>query len=279
MCRRSGCQPGPQAQRRRGRCRPLACQAPCQRAGSVLLPHAAGAMHSHRTTLGAVAPADVTDAMLHAAFQACPGCSDARVMWDHATGRSRGYGFVSFRQREEAEAAIQVRTHAPRPRRPCAALCSPPVLPRCWAPQRATARGSSRDFEPANPAAAAPTVSMRLPGPGPTAGDARPVHRCAACALRLGAAQDRGHRDHGPAGWGGGRGQGRAVDEQHKTGAAAGADPITLASSCGPPPGRRLAKQLAARWCRRRAHTSSLRCLLVRRARATTTAPGATPRH
>ncbi|KAL4437767.1 hypothetical protein ABPG77_005679 [Micractinium sp. CCAP 211/92] len=50
---------------------------------------------------------DVTDAMLHAAFQACPGCSDARVMWDHATGRSRGYGFVSFRQRSEADAAIQ----------------------------------------------------------------------------------------------------------------------------------------------------------------------------
>ncbi|PRW50946.1 oligouridylate-binding 1-like [Chlorella sorokiniana] len=51
---------------------------------------------------------DVTDAMLHAAFSACPGCSDARVMWDHATGRSRGYGFVSFRHREQAEAAIQM---------------------------------------------------------------------------------------------------------------------------------------------------------------------------
>eukprot|EP00887_Chlorella_sp_A99_P001281 scaffold14.g1281.t1 len=51
---------------------------------------------------------DVTDAMLHAAFQGCPGICDARVMWDHATGRSRGYGFVSFRQREEAEAAIQI---------------------------------------------------------------------------------------------------------------------------------------------------------------------------
>jgi RNA recognition motif-containing protein len=51
--------------------------------------------------------ADVTDAMLLGAFQNCPGCSDARVMWDHATGRSRGFGFVSFRHREEAEAAIQ----------------------------------------------------------------------------------------------------------------------------------------------------------------------------
>lgn len=51
---------------------------------------------------------DVTDAMLHGAFLNCPGCSDARVMWDHATGRSRGYGFVSFRLREEADAAIQL---------------------------------------------------------------------------------------------------------------------------------------------------------------------------
>ncbi|PSC75397.1 oligouridylate-binding 1-like [Micractinium conductrix] len=50
---------------------------------------------------------DVTDAMLHAAFAGCPGCSDARVMWDHATGRSRGFGFVSFRMRQEADAAIQ----------------------------------------------------------------------------------------------------------------------------------------------------------------------------
>ncbi len=28
-------------------------------------------------------------------------------MWDHATGRSKGYGFVSFRTKEDAEAAIE----------------------------------------------------------------------------------------------------------------------------------------------------------------------------
>ena len=50
--------------------------------------------------------------MLHAAFAGCPGCSDARVMWDHATGRSRGFGFVSFRMRQEADAAIQVGSGA-----------------------------------------------------------------------------------------------------------------------------------------------------------------------
>ncbi|KFM27801.1 Nucleolysin TIAR [Auxenochlorella protothecoides] len=51
--------------------------------------------------------ADVTDAMLAAAFEVYPGCSDARVMWDHASGRSRGYGFVSFATKAQAEAAIQ----------------------------------------------------------------------------------------------------------------------------------------------------------------------------
>lgn len=62
------------------------------------------AAHVH-VFVGDLSP-DVSDAVLLAAFQACPGCSDARVMWDHATGRSRGYGFVSFRTPAEAEAAI-----------------------------------------------------------------------------------------------------------------------------------------------------------------------------
>lgn len=49
---------------------------------------------------------DVTDAALYNTFCIVGQCSDARVMWDHATGRSKGYGFVSFRSREDAEAAI-----------------------------------------------------------------------------------------------------------------------------------------------------------------------------
>lgn len=32
--------------------------------------------------------------------------SDARVMWDMATGKSRGYGFLAFRDRADAEQAI-----------------------------------------------------------------------------------------------------------------------------------------------------------------------------
>lgn len=33
-------------------------------------------------------------------------CSEARVMWDQTTGKSRGFGFVAFRERQDAEQAI-----------------------------------------------------------------------------------------------------------------------------------------------------------------------------
>ncbi|XP_038896649.1 oligouridylate-binding protein 1B-like isoform X2 [Benincasa hispida] len=49
---------------------------------------------------------EVTDAMLFACFSAYSSCSDARVMWDQKTGRSRGFGFVSFRNQQEAQNAI-----------------------------------------------------------------------------------------------------------------------------------------------------------------------------
>lgn len=49
---------------------------------------------------------EVTDATLFACFSVYPSCSDARVMWDHKTGRSKGYGFVSFRNQQDAQSAI-----------------------------------------------------------------------------------------------------------------------------------------------------------------------------
>ena len=39
---------------------------------------------------------DVNDKMLLDAFVPF-GCTDARVMWDHNTGRTKGYGFVAFK--------------------------------------------------------------------------------------------------------------------------------------------------------------------------------------
>lgn len=49
---------------------------------------------------------DVTDAALFESFSAFNTCSDARVMWDQKTGRSRGFGFVSFRNQQDAQNAI-----------------------------------------------------------------------------------------------------------------------------------------------------------------------------
>ncbi|KDP33941.1 hypothetical protein JCGZ_07512 [Jatropha curcas] len=49
---------------------------------------------------------EVTDATLYACFSGYPSCSDAKVMWDQKTGRSRGFGFVSFRSQQDAQSAI-----------------------------------------------------------------------------------------------------------------------------------------------------------------------------
>ncbi|GAA6013567.1 hypothetical protein JCM10207_004777 [Rhodosporidiobolus poonsookiae] len=49
---------------------------------------------------------EVNDSVLQKAFQAFGSLSDARVMWDMNTGKSRGYGFLAFRDRTDAEQAI-----------------------------------------------------------------------------------------------------------------------------------------------------------------------------
>ncbi|XP_072990865.1 RNA-binding protein 208-like isoform X2 [Typha latifolia] len=53
---------------------------------------------------------EVTDATLYACFSVYNNCSDARVMWDNKTGRSRGFGFVSFRSQQDAQNAINEMT-------------------------------------------------------------------------------------------------------------------------------------------------------------------------
>ena len=49
---------------------------------------------------------EVNDDVLLQAFSAFGSVSEARVMWDMKTGRSRGYGFVAFRERGDAEKAL-----------------------------------------------------------------------------------------------------------------------------------------------------------------------------
>ncbi|KAI8803510.1 hypothetical protein BJ742DRAFT_761355, partial [Cladochytrium replicatum] len=50
---------------------------------------------------------EVNDQNLAKAFSTFGSMSDARVMWDSHTGKSRGYGFVAFRERSDADQAIQ----------------------------------------------------------------------------------------------------------------------------------------------------------------------------
>ena len=49
---------------------------------------------------------EVNDEVLLQAFSAFGSVSEARVMWDMKTGRSRGYGFVAFRERADADKAL-----------------------------------------------------------------------------------------------------------------------------------------------------------------------------
>ena len=49
---------------------------------------------------------EVNDEVLLQAFSAFGSISEARVMWDMKTGRTRGYGFVAFRERQDAEKGL-----------------------------------------------------------------------------------------------------------------------------------------------------------------------------
>ncbi|KAF7306697.1 hypothetical protein MIND_00461400 [Mycena indigotica] len=49
---------------------------------------------------------EVNDEVLGKAFSAFGTMSDARVMWDMNSGKSRGYGFLAFRDKTDAEQAI-----------------------------------------------------------------------------------------------------------------------------------------------------------------------------
>ncbi|KAI9243401.1 hypothetical protein BDA99DRAFT_530510 [Phascolomyces articulosus] len=49
---------------------------------------------------------DINDEMLSKAFANFGTMSEAHVMWDAASGNSRGYGFVAFRDKTDAEQAI-----------------------------------------------------------------------------------------------------------------------------------------------------------------------------
>jgi len=49
---------------------------------------------------------EIDDKALFNAFTAFGSISDARIIWDTNTGRSKGYGFVSFKKKEDAQRAL-----------------------------------------------------------------------------------------------------------------------------------------------------------------------------
>ncbi|EST06221.1 RNA recognition motif domain protein [Kalmanozyma brasiliensis GHG001] len=51
---------------------------------------------------------EVDDGVLQSIFSRFPSLADVRVMYDPETGKSRGFGFISFRSKHEAEECIAV---------------------------------------------------------------------------------------------------------------------------------------------------------------------------
>ena len=60
--------------------------------------------HSH-LFVGDLSP-EVDDALLHSCFARFASLADVRVMYDSETGKSRGFGFISFRSKYDAETCI-----------------------------------------------------------------------------------------------------------------------------------------------------------------------------
>jgi len=57
---------------------------------------------------------NVTTAILHAAFLPFGDLTDVSIPLDHATGKHRGFGFVQYETKEDAEDAIDNMNNAGR---------------------------------------------------------------------------------------------------------------------------------------------------------------------
>ncbi|KAN0060921.1 hypothetical protein ACQY0O_006655 [Thecaphora frezii] len=60
---------------------------------------------SYHVFVGDLAP-EINDAALRQAFSSFASLAEVRVMWDMNSGKSRGYGFVSFKDKADAEQSI-----------------------------------------------------------------------------------------------------------------------------------------------------------------------------
>lgn len=115
---------------------------------------------------------EITDDTLRKAFVAFGSLSDARVMWDLNTGKSRGYGFLAFREKPDAEQAITAMNGE---------WLGSRAIRVNWANQRTG--GTGGPMEPGTGAAGGPVRISNLPpflgppgagGPQPSGQDAGP---------------------------------------------------------------------------------------------------------
>lgn len=120
---------------------------------------------------------EVNDEVLQKAFSAFGTLSDARVMWDMNSGKSRGYGFLAFRDKTDAEQAIATMNGE---------WLGSRAIRVNWANQKTSGGGGGMPgmpgmpgmgmgAMPASPMAARPPLGGMSPMGGPAYGAAMPM--------------------------------------------------------------------------------------------------------
>ncbi|KAI0048398.1 polyadenylate-binding protein [Auriscalpium vulgare] len=106
---------------------------------------------------------EVNDEILAKAFNAFGTLSDARVMWDMNSGKSRGYGFLAFRDKTDAEQAIATMNGE---------WLGSRAIRVNWANQKTQGAGGPTG-SPASPIGGGPGLG---PGPGSLGGAPAPMN-------------------------------------------------------------------------------------------------------
>jgi RNA recognition motif-containing protein len=149
---------------------------------------------------------DVTEAELRAHFAALGPLSSLALPTDRDTDKPRGFAFVEFRERADAEEAIRRLNNQPFKGRPLAVsearardAQAPPSAPRPAAPRppssAAPSAGDGRDFGPdAAPRRRRPPAKRAAQA---ERGPKRPIYKRAAGPLRFSTAADDGDEEEG----------------------------------------------------------------------------------
>ena len=109
---------------------------------------------------------EVNDAVLRNHFaQAFPSLHEARVMWDMHSGKTRGYGFLAFQDRSDAEEVIRTKNGD---------WLGGRAIRVNWANQKGSSSAASPGMSAAETSAAAPNEAIASVGAGYTS--PRPNH-------------------------------------------------------------------------------------------------------